>query len=218
MGNVYSSETPTIQNGLLPSRPGNGDGLCQEVVRPVNRDIQRDRQRLALKMRLAGALQREIAEALGVTQQAVSRLLGRIDRFVVKRMQADVSLVRQRQALRLERLFDEAVKAWERSLQSRSRQRSCKTFPCGTGEEAVWTESSDARPDPRFLAVALHVLAAERRLWGLEFRETIKVLKTGPVLPAELVASLERAYSQSGWEAMNQLEDVSEVQGGDGEQ
>jgi DNA-binding Lrp family transcriptional regulator len=146
-------------------------------------------------MRLAGALQREIAEALGVSRQAVSRLLGRIDSLVVKRMEADVSLVRRRQSLRLERLFDEAMRGWQWSLQARTTQATNMAIGGAAGVGSVWSELNETKPDPRFLAVALHVLAAERKVWRLDAKPKFESLQSGD-LPEFLERELRRAYGR----------------------
>jgi Mn-dependent DtxR family transcriptional regulator len=142
------------------------EGLSQEVIKPAGNRLLpetiRYRETYAHKRRLERATQWEIANELGISQAAVSKILRRIDRRILRQMEADVQLVKVRQSRRLNDLYEEALYGWRESLGVEWKDTS------RSGERAEKVESSRTRSgDPRFLAAALAVLESERRLWGL---------------------------------------------------
>src|SRR5205823_4360578 len=75
----------------------------------------RHREVVAWTSRKQGRTQGQIAEELGISQPAVSKILRRVDRRTLKRLERDVKLVKVKQAERLDELYQEAMWAWNDS-------------------------------------------------------------------------------------------------------
>jgi hypothetical protein len=129
----------------------------------VRREIVRFREEIAGMLR-----QGRIAWELGISQPAVCKILRRVERHVLARMEADVRAVKAKQAGRLEYIVDQAMLAWNNSKESiESRVTTdVNLVGCETAIRRAMTRQGPG--DPRFLAVALQALAAERKLWGLD--------------------------------------------------
>src|SRR5262245_57380754 len=113
---IESSEpTPAAQ----PSPLVQDGGLSQEVVRAtphrLTPEVVRYRESVVWEMRKQGWTQYEIAQDLGISQQAVSKIARRIDRRILKEMEADAQLLKVRQARRLNDLFEAAMGGWHAS-------------------------------------------------------------------------------------------------------
>ncbi len=55
-------------------------------------------------------MQWEIAQELGISQQAVSKLLRRVDRRIVRELHEDAQLLKARQVRRLSAVYEEAMR------------------------------------------------------------------------------------------------------------
>src|SRR6266702_8371203 len=75
----------------------------------------RERETRAVHFSVRGGTQDEIAAELGISQPAVSKLLRRVDDRVVDDVSRALTQHKARQTVRLEHLYREAIKAWERS-------------------------------------------------------------------------------------------------------
>jgi predicted transcriptional regulator len=134
---------------------------------PIKRELVRLREEIAWTLRTAGYAQIRIGQALGVSQPAVSKILRRVERRALARMEADVRVVKAKQSAQLEYILDQALRAWKNS-QDRIEERIGTTADLTSREKASRTTSTRRGPgDPRFLLVALKALSAERELWGL---------------------------------------------------
>jgi hypothetical protein len=122
-----------------------------------------------MELAVQGASQHHIAEDLGITQPAVSKLLQRIETRLLRELAETVGRQRARQALRLEHLYAEAMGAWNESKSDSTRRRQRKTQG-GHGPEATVAEivSENQHGDPRYLDEARKALADHRKLWGLD--------------------------------------------------
>ena len=108
----------------------------------VPREVSRERERRAWELRQQLWTHERIAAELGVTHQAVTAMLKRVDRRVLAKLDAEVALQKAAQTAQLQYIADEAMQAWE----------SCKS----------------SGPDPRFLGEARGALSDLRKLWGLD--------------------------------------------------
>ena len=71
----------------------------------------RTRERRTMHLTVLGWSQQQIAADLGVTQAAVSKILNRVERRVLRELTATVERHKARQTLRLEHIFAEAMRA-----------------------------------------------------------------------------------------------------------
>lgn len=118
-------------------------------------------------MRQRGRTQRQIAEAVSLSQTGVLKSLRRTERRVLAQTSHRVELVKARQSGRIEHLYSEAMTAWEASKRP-SRKTSRKTTTGEKGGTERKTERTSTAGDPRFLQVAIGLLEAERKIWGLD--------------------------------------------------
>lgn len=126
-----------------------------------------ERRRRAVEMRLSGRTMDEIGEALGISHQAVSRLLKRaLDR--ADREQAEqIGAYRALQHARLDRVYGEAFRAWTAS-------------------------KVNDQGDPRYLSGTLAALEAERKLLRLDGTVDVRV-DASPITWAEAARTLAKA-------------------------
>jgi predicted transcriptional regulator len=142
------------------------DKLSQGVIVSVRNRLTpetiRYRETYAHKRRLEAATQWEIANELGISQAAVSKILRRIDRRILRQLEADVQLLKVRQSRRLDELYQDAVYGWRESL-GEERKTTSRSGILAERVESTRTQTGDTR----FIFAALAVLESERRLWGL---------------------------------------------------
>jgi hypothetical protein len=122
-----------------------------------------------MELAVLGSSQHQIAADLGLSQPAVSKLLKRIETRLLRELAETVGRQRARQALRLEHVYAEAMRAWHESKADSTRRRQRKTQG-GQGPEATVAEivSENQHGDPRYLDEARRALADHRKLWGLD--------------------------------------------------
>jgi hypothetical protein len=122
-----------------------------------------------MELAVQGASQYDIAEDLGISQPAVSKLLKRIETRLLRELAETVGRQRARHALRLEHLYAEAMRAWNESKADSTRRRQRKTQG-GQSPQASVAEivSENQHGDPRYLDEARKALADQRKLWGLD--------------------------------------------------
>jgi hypothetical protein len=167
-------------------------------VPKVPPEVVRQREVDAWALRCAGTEQAAIAEQLGVTQQAVSLILKRVSARAMKQLDADVLSARAVHTARLERIFAEAMHAWDESKKPRQKSRSRKTIVPAAGpdlaemhvgqqiigglptaavlrEETV-KEASKSDGDVGYLQAALHADAEQRKLHGINAPKKIDLL------------------------------------------
>ena len=130
----------------------------------------RTREARALELATLGWSQHQIAADLGITQAAVSKLLKRVELRLLRELADQVERLKVRQTLRLERLYAEALHAWEASKADTTRRRQRQTqgqagSRAGTLAELV---VENQHGDPRYLDEARKALADHRKVWGLE--------------------------------------------------
>jgi hypothetical protein len=164
----------------------------------VSREVARQREADAWRLRCDGDSQEAIATELGVTQQAVSLMLKRVTRRVVGRLDAEAEARIALHAARLERIYKAAIKAWDESKQPKQKSRSHKTVvPAAAADLAAMLdgqaligglpspsvirevsvkEASKSDGNPIFLEVALRADAELRKLHGVNAPKKIDLL------------------------------------------
>ena len=125
---------------------------------------------LTIPLTVLGWSQQQIAADLGVTQAAVSKILDRVERRVLRELTATVERHKARHTLRLEHLFAEAMRAWDQSKAdtTRRRQRKSDGGPGGPGATVAELVVENQHGDARYLEAARKALADLRTLWGLD--------------------------------------------------
>jgi hypothetical protein len=164
-----------VQDWVTMAADASREGKPAPSMAPVKREIVRFREEVAWMLRQAGTAQARIAFELGISQSAVSRILRRVERRVLARMEAGVRAVKAKQAAQLEYIVDQAMVGWNRSKGQATEERVTREFDrdeyrgvAGRSRSTTCTRSRDSPGDPRFLVVALQALAAERELWCLD--------------------------------------------------
>jgi len=160
----------------------------------VPREVSREREKKAWEYRQQLWTQDRIAEELGVTRVAVTKMLQRVEKRNVIELDEKVTNHKLTQIEQLQAIADQAVQAWERSKESTKTVSRIKKGPAGEeGPETTIIKMQDMDGDPRFLTVALTALTDLRKIMGLDAPhrsvQTQVEVKTG--LSDEKLASLE---------------------------
>ena len=173
-----------VQDWVTMAADASREGKPAPSMAPVKREIVRFREEVAWMLRQAGTAQARIAFELGISQSAVSRILRRVERRVLARMEAGVRAVKAKQAAQLEYIVDQAMVGWNRSKGQATESRLMREFDReGRGRTTDCTRTRELQGDPRFLVVALQALAAERKLWGLDAVATNRPDHDGTAAP-----------------------------------
>lgn len=152
---------------------------------------------IAWKLRERGRTLGAIARELAVDESTVSRWLGDLNRAAWKRLTGDVAHAKVFQDRVLGYLLEETLDAWERSKQPRMRVREIKTPDDDQGDPTKTTmrpgekvtEVIQQTGDVAYTDRALAILAAQRKLWGLDVAE--RPNDAGPETYAERLAAIK---------------------------
>jgi predicted transcriptional regulator len=130
------------------------------------------RTQRAVALAIQGWTQHEIAADLRVSQAAVSKMLARADARVLPELAEHVERHKVRQTQRLEHLYAELLRAWDRSKADSTRRRQRKSDPAGGGTGAGQTVAEvtveSRQGEAQYLEEARKVLADLRKVWGLD--------------------------------------------------
>jgi hypothetical protein len=122
-----------------------------------------------MELAVLGWSQPQIAADLGITQPAVSKLLKRIETRLLRELADTVQRQKARQAMRLDHLFAEAIRAWHESKVDTTRRRQRQTQGGdGAGSTIAELVVENQHGDPRYLDEARKALTDQRKLWGLD--------------------------------------------------
>jgi DNA-binding CsgD family transcriptional regulator len=125
---------------------------------------------------LAGRTQHQIAEALGISQPAVSKIVRRVEDRLLADLTCKAERQRARQTLRLEHLYGQAMQAWQDSKQEGLRRRQRKTeHGSGTSSTVAELISENRHGDPRYLDEARKALTDLRKVWGVDAPERVSI-------------------------------------------
>ena len=121
----------------------------------------------ALTLNEQGWTQAAIAEDVGVSQAAVSKMLQRADVQAVAAIDQELTTLKARRLRMLEYVSRESRRAWEESKKGRVRRRQRKA--AGAGSDAALTQEVliDEHPDPRMLDQARKAEEAMADVCGL---------------------------------------------------
>jgi predicted transcriptional regulator len=137
----------------------------------------RTRELRALELTTLGWSQHQIASDLGISQPAVSKLMKRVELRLLRELADQAERQRVRTTLRLERLFAEAMHAWEQSKADTTRRRQRKTQGGAGGAGGTLAEIvvENQHGDPRYLDEARKALADHRKVWGLDAPQKVDI-------------------------------------------
>lgn len=112
--------------------------------------------------------QYEAAQELGVTQSAVSKAIKRLEQQVIAENRGRVMAQKVRQSAKLDHVYREALKSWEKSKQLAIKRRKTTKGTGPSADEQAMVEQKEQSGDARFLAEARGALSDQRKLWGLD--------------------------------------------------
>ena len=169
----------------------------------VSVELTRKREQVAFDLALKGISETEIAAELAkqglgtVTQQAVSKMLIRIEERTLKEMSAKVKTKKIRHEAALWKIYHAAMAAWEESKKPQ-KSLTTKHGPSGeNGQPGKVLESHstlrDQDGDPRYLEQARQALADIRKIWGVDEPAQTKNDITGR-LALEIVEEIVDAH------------------------
>lgn len=188
----------------------------------VSREVAREREARAWELSKQGLTESAIAKELGVTQQAVSAILIKLQKRAIKSLDTLIIGEKVRQYEQLRYIAEEAMLAWERSKGparsvTKHRQEKQARGPDGARDgldkEGNWVKEfplevtdvvtdttrkiEERDGDPRYLTTALTSLGDIRRLLGLNApievdHDWTKLLPAG-MNPDDLLNSLADA-------------------------
>jgi hypothetical protein len=174
----------------------------------VSVELARKREQVALHLSATkGLSEAEIAEELDkqglgkVTQQAVSKMLIRVEKRLLAEMSEQVKLMKVRQTTALQKVYRDAMAAWEESKKPQ-KSLTTKHGPSGeNGEPGKVLESHsllrDQDGDPRYLEQARQALADIRKIWGVDEPAQTRNDITGR-LTLEIVEEIIDAHDSPG--------------------
>jgi hypothetical protein len=157
------------------------------MPQPVNRQQVLEHERRTWHLRCRGWAQTRIADSLGLSQPAVSKILRRIELRELKRLAGSVERIKATQNGQLEHILEEALDAWHRSKAPKKRASSRTQGGAGDGPGGTVTtqEAIERDGDPVHLYCAMQALAHQRSLFGLDVMPSLAE-------PAASVAELAR--------------------------
>jgi len=134
------------------------------------------REAQVLEHLLQGRTQHQIAETLGISQPAVSKIARRVEERLLADLAYKADRQRARQTLRLEHIYGQAMQAWQDSKQEGLRRRQRKTeHDGGTTSTVAELMSENRHGDPRYLDEARKALTDVRKLWGVDAPERVSI-------------------------------------------
>jgi DNA-binding CsgD family transcriptional regulator len=134
------------------------------------------REAQVLEQLLVGRTQHQIAEALGISQPGVSKIVRRAEEKLLTDFAYKTERQRARQTLRLEHIYGQAMHAWQDSKQEGLRRRQRKTeHESGTGSTVAELISENRHGDPRYLDEARKALTDMRKVWGVDAPERVSI-------------------------------------------
>jgi hypothetical protein len=151
----------------------------------VSVELARKRERVAFELSATkGLTETQIAEELAkqglgeVTQQAVSKMLHRVEERMLQEMSDKVKTKKIRHEAALMKIYHDAMAAWEESKKPQKSLTTKQGPPGENGESGKVKESlsvlRDQDGDPRYLEQARQALADIRRIWGVDEPTSIK--------------------------------------------
>lgn len=165
----------------------------------VSVEEARQHEARAWELRMIGYTHDRIAEELNMKRSSVTKILARVRKRVQSKLDSDVEQHHSEQIARLNRIYYEAMHAWENSKQTSKtvskRRTGAGTVPVegeiGVGQEEVTIKLQDEDGDPRYLNAAMAALSDLRKIQGLDM--PIKVSQVIDTKDANAMSQDERA-------------------------
>lgn len=147
----------------------------------------RTREVRAVELSVQGSTQRQIAEELGVSQAAVSKMLSRLEERFARDVVATLDRHRAKQTMRLEHQYSESMRAWTESKQDSTvrRQRKAQDATGRAGPAVAELIVENQHGDPRYLEQARKALNDIRKVWGVDAPQVLKVTAAKSSSPYE---------------------------------
>ena len=176
----------------------------------VSVEEARQHEARAWELRMIGYTHDRIAEELNMKRSSVTKILARVRKRVQSKLDSDVEQHHSEQIARLNRIYYEAMHAWENSKQT-SKTVSKRRTGAGTvpvegeanlsgGQEEVTIKLQDEDGDPRYLTAAMAALSDLRKIQGLDM----------PVKIAQTDASGKDANAMSADERARRIQELLE--------
>ena len=118
-------------------------------MRP-NRSQTVDHESKAWGLRCKGWCQSRIAGELGLTQQGISKLLGRIEARELIRLSSSVERIKVVQSGQLDHVIEESIEAWHRSKVA--RKRALRRVSTGGDGDGQGGDGDEVRRPPKSLS------------------------------------------------------------------
>lgn len=136
---------------------------------PPQREVTRERELRAWKLRQQLWTHERIAADLGVERSTVTKMLMRTSQRYLDSVQGEVAALKGEQLTQLEHIADEAMQAWRASKQPRKEARKVTRKQSKRGdEEATSAQTKEQNGDWHHLEMARGALGDIRKLMGLD--------------------------------------------------
>jgi predicted transcriptional regulator len=140
----------------------------------------RTRELRATELAILGWPQHRIATELGISQAAVSKILARVDRRVLRELAEKRERYKVQHLMRLEHQYAELMHAWQQSKTDTTRRRQRKTQGGDGSTEGTVAELvvENQHGDARYMEGARRALADIRKILGLDAPQQLDVRAT----------------------------------------
>jgi hypothetical protein len=208
-----------VEKGSIAMRTRNGR---------VSIELARRREQVAFDLAVKGLSESQIAEELAqqglgeVTQQAVSKMLLRIEKRMLAEMNDKIREKKIRHEAILWKIVQESLASWHESKKPQ-KSLTTKHGPSGVnGEPGKVMESNttlrDQDGDPRYLDQARSAMADIRKIWGVDEPAHVKSDVSGSIglgVMQEIIEVVVTTRKQAE-EVLAHLSGPSEVSGQQG--
>lgn len=160
------------------------------MAKVPSKEVSRENEREAWRLRQLGWTQRRIAAHLGISQPGVWDMLDRVEENLAAEFREHAEKVKARQTAILEQTLEETLEDWRRSREDHVTEVTVKgkvTGKGGRGKEGAEKDESRAQVtrtvegqtgNPALIAQARGTMADIRSIWGLDAPK--KQEHTGP--------------------------------------
>jgi hypothetical protein len=147
LGNVYLEELDRGMRGIRPTP-----------------EVQTESKMLAWSLRQYWCMQDQIAQRIGITNGAVSKILARVNARTLLCLSSVVKSHKVAQTSQLEWIISEGLRAWE-SSKTPARRAASRTND--DQAERQTTEVSERDGETSYLHAAMATMRDTRSIWGL---------------------------------------------------
>ncbi len=135
------------------------------MAKKLPKSVMLERRRMIWDMRQKFMTHEAIGQQLGISQQAVSKVLRLMTKKYAERHMEDIDRIKAEQVAELEHVAYEAYQAWDRSKEASKMVRK-KSLLSGASEQVL--ESRDNDGDPRYLQIAMKAKEDIRKIVGAD--------------------------------------------------